>query len=267
MRIGGYRDWRLRHLAERASRGIVLSRRLPLEFGRIPIYVSPEAGLRFWRWQMAGVDPLLFRMARELVKPGAVVWDVGANVGLFAFSAAALAGPSGSVLAIEPDVWLAHLLTRSSQRLQREPQRAAPVRILCAAISAGNGIAQLQIAERARAASHLAEVPGSSQADGWRYLQQTVTVSLDFLLDSFPAPSILKIDVESAEVQVLSGAARVLKTARPVIWCEVSADNADSVTTLLHDSGYRLFAADSEATHRAPLQRASWNTLALPADR
>src|SRR6266850_1933144 len=94
----------LRRLAERLSRGVVLRRHLPSDFQRLPLYVTPEAGLRHWA-DLSSVDRHLLRMVRELVRPG-VVWDVGANVGLFAFSAAAIAGPSGLVLAIEPDVWL-----------------------------------------------------------------------------------------------------------------------------------------------------------------
>ncbi|SRR6266487_3597683 len=59
----------LRRLAERMSRGVVLRRNLPPEFHRLPMYVSPEAGLRYWR-SLDKVDPSLLRMVRELVKPG-----------------------------------------------------------------------------------------------------------------------------------------------------------------------------------------------------
>ena len=83
----------LRHLAERFSRGVILRRHLPKQFQSLLLYVSPEAGLRYWRWGVETADPLLFRMVRELARPDSVVWDVGANVGLFSFSAAALAGP------------------------------------------------------------------------------------------------------------------------------------------------------------------------------
>lgn len=118
------------------------------------------------------------------------------------------------MLAIEPDVWLAHLLARSAQRIQQHSAGAAPVAVLCAAASEANRIRQLQIAERARAANYLMEAKGSSPAGGYRYQQATVTVSLDFLLDYFPAPSVLKIDVETAEVNVLRGASRLLRTVR-----------------------------------------------------
>jgi hypothetical protein len=71
----------LRHLAERFSKGVILRRHLPKQFQSLPLYVSPEAGLRYWGRGLETADPMLFRMVRELVKPGSVVWDVGANVG------------------------------------------------------------------------------------------------------------------------------------------------------------------------------------------
>jgi FkbM family methyltransferase len=253
-----------RNLAERISRGVVLRRRLPRHFHRLPLYVSPEAGLRFWRNDMRKVDPMLFRMLEELVKPGSVVWDIGANVGLFTFGSAALAGVNGFVLAIEPDIWLAHLLVRSTTSVQREPVRVAAVSILCAAVSYQHGVAALEIAERARASNHLSNSKGSSQTGGRRYEQQTLTITLDALLDHFPAPSVVKIDVETAEVGVIKGASKLLSSARPAIWCEVAADNSDAITELLHNHGYEMYSAGTPPAQRIPLARAPWDTLALP---
>jgi FkbM family methyltransferase len=253
----------LRRLAERMSRGMVLRRHLPAEFNRLPIYVSPEAGLRYWRRHLEKVDPPLLRMVRELVKPGSVVWDIGANVGLFSLSAAALAGPSGSVLAIEPDLWLANLLSKSARRAHLSKQ-AARIDVLCAAITETPGICQLQIAERSRASNHLSQAHGSTQAEGVRHTQQTVAVSLDFLQDHLPAPMVLKIDVESAEISVLRGASRLLQTARPVVLCEVTPENSDTVANILYQHKYELFEADTEPAQRQPVRRAPWSTLAIP---
>lgn len=255
----------LRRLAELISRGVILRRHLPRHFHKLPLYVSPEASLRYWRPNLATVDPLLFDMALEMVKAGDVVWDVGANVGLFSFCASALAGPSGSVLAIEPDFWLAHLLMRSARRLSHGRYSAtAPVAVVCAAVAERTSIHEFQIAERGRAANHLAEIGGSSQVGGSRYSQKAITVSLDFLLEHFPPPSVLKIDAEATEVKILQGSAELLRTARPIIWCEVSPENSEAVTKVLRGHGYEIYAAALPPAERIALPRASWNTLAIP---
>ena len=111
-------------------------------------------------------------------------------------------------------------------------------------------IGRIQIAQRARAANYLIETTGSTQAGGYRYQQPTVTASLDFLLDYFPAPSVLKIDVETAEVKVLGGAPKLLSTVRPVIWCEVAAENSERVAELLHQGPYELYPAAVEPARR-----------------
>jgi len=57
--------------------------------------------------------------------------------------------------------------------------------------------------------------------------------NLDWLLSQLPIPNIVKIDVEGAELEVLSNQVRMLKEVRPVIVCEVGSTTADEVTRLL----------------------------------
>jgi FkbM family methyltransferase len=223
--------------------------------------VTPEAALRYWL-AMSRVDPILYAMAEELVRPGNTVWDVGANVGLFSFCAAARAGRSGFVLSIEPDAWLAHLIQRSAQQLENYP--CSHVDVLCAAVSDAVRISKLEIAQRARASNYLVEASGSTQARGSRSLQPTVALPLDTLLEHFPAPSVLKIDVETHEVSVLRGANRLLREARPAIWCEVSPENSDGVTGLLKAAGYELYGAQTRP--HPHIERAWFHTLAIPAE-
>lgn len=153
----------LRSFAERLTHNIAIKRHLPASFGRVPLFVSSEGGLGYLlRRSLEKVGPQLLRMADELVAPGDVVWDVGANVGLFTFAAAARAGPTGNVYAIEPDTWLVNLLRRSATL---EQAKRAPVNILPVAISDAVGVARFHIANRARAANYL-ESCGSSQTGG-----------------------------------------------------------------------------------------------------
>ena len=50
---------------------------------------------------------------RRLLRPGATVVDVGANLGWYTLVSAPLVGPSGRVIAVEPNPHLAKLLTES----------------------------------------------------------------------------------------------------------------------------------------------------------
>jgi FkbM family methyltransferase len=223
--------------------------------------VSPDVGLRFYRPNLASGDAILFKMANELVKAGDVVWDVGANVGLFTFAAANRAGKGGCVIAIEPDLWLASLLRRSCE--YREGADDAPVTVIPAAISDALGLAQFHIASRSRSSNHL-EGGGSIQAGGTRRSETTITITLDWLLESLPPPRVLKIDVEGLEQRVLAGAGTVLSEARPVVWCEVDPINKEKVTRILQAQRYELFYANQEPTDRKPLPQAPWETLAIP---
>jgi len=233
----------IRTLLHRFSRGKVLKRRLPAEFGRAPIFVSPESALPYWKRDLAKVDPFLLSMVRELVRPGMNVWDVGANVGLFAFAAAGL---GARVVAVEADPWLAHLLQCSAHL------NGLPVTVVSAAAAAQPGSAALHISPEGRASNSLV---GDGPA------RSVTAITLDGLLENFPAPDVLKIDVEGAEYAVLEGARRVLEH-KPVIFSEVSRDYFE-IGTLLRDAGYQFYAARS--SERIPLRRPSRDTLAIAA--
>jgi FkbM family methyltransferase len=204
---------------------------------------------------------MLFRVVREHLRPGDTAWDVGANVGLFSFSAAARCGTAGSVLAIEADTFLVGLLRRSAALPEN---RAFGVEVLPAAVSDGNDLARFNIAVRGRAANYLDSAGGSSQSGGVLESQLVPTVSLDWLLERFHAPRFVKIDVEGAELAVLRGATRLLSEARPVILCEIFGEARPQVDALLRDAGYTFLDAALPAAERRPLQTSVENTLAYP---
>jgi FkbM family methyltransferase len=205
---------------------------------------------------MAHVDPALLRLASEVVQPGSTVWDIGANVGLFSFAAAVAAGPVGHVLAVEPDPIMAALLRRSAAVNSGH----APVEIVPAAVSENVTIARFHVARRNRATNHLAGF-GSGETGGVRSTHLVMTVTLDWLAARFPAPDVIKIDVEDAEMAVLAGGAQLLRSS-PAIICEVTARNAKPVWRLLDSRGYALYDGDRLPAERRPMTTAPFSTLA-----
>jgi FkbM family methyltransferase len=200
-------------------------------------------------------------LAAELIRPGDTVWDIGANVGLFTFAAAAAAGPAGQVLAVEPDVQLVSLLRRSAAA----NRAVAPVSVLGTAVADEVGIGRFHVARRNRSTSYL-DGFGTSQAGGSREVQIVPTVTLDWLAQRFPLPAVIKIDVEEAEVLALRGAGQVLRHGVTVI-CEVASANAAAVGDLLRPHGYQLYDGDLEPARRTPVQAAPPSTLAVPPPR
>ena len=251
----------LRSLLERLSRGVVLKRRLPAEFGGLALFVSPDASLKYWKRDIRKTDSALLDAAKSLVGPGDVVWDVGANVGLFSFASAGLAGKSGQVLAIEPDPWLADLLRRS---VDLNRNSGCSVDVLSAAAGGQMGVAVLNIARRGRATNFIAGHEPSTQAGGVRSVVKVVSITLDWLFDHWAAPSVVKIDVEGAEASVLQGATRLLRDIRPRIMCEVSDANREEATAILRGAGYTLHDAGAPAGASPQLSQCAWNTIALP---
>ncbi len=249
----------IRSLAEKISRRVVLRRRLSQEFGRRPFYASPDSALSLLKPGLSVFDDLA-DVCRQLVKPGDCSWDLGGNLGIFSLMAAHQAGSDAVTVCVEPDPFLASLIQKTTQ-LPENCDRA--IHTFCSAVSDKQGIAEFLVADRGRSSNALAETGARGQAGGVRYRQYVPTLTLDSMLDSFPAPDILKIDVEGAEIMVLKGGRRLLEEVRPKLYIEVGEDEADEVTATLRSYGYDLFAmSDLES----PLDSCVFNTLAVPSE-
>src|SRR5688500_10510679 len=176
----------LRALTEQAARHLVFPRRLPREFGRGRFWVSPAAGLRYLFKPMRKVDPILLDFANRYIGPDDVVWDVGANMGLFSFAAASRAK---YVLAIEPDVDMIRLLRRTSKKLD----------IMRLAITPTYDISKPCIALVSRAATFIGGFASSAQHGGVAEQLTVTTLRLHCIDEPLTVTTIIKIDTESPD--------------------------------------------------------------------
>jgi len=224
-----------RRLLEIIFRNSSFKRRLPKEFGNIPFYVSADAQLKYIKPGRKGFDELLLNLAKRFISEGDVVWDVGANVGVFSFSAA---GKGGKVVMVEPDPFLVQLLRKS---VEINEDLELDLNVLPVALSDNPGLEVFQIAERGRASNSLASVGGRSQMGGVRKEIIVPVMTMDSLLDNFSEPKFIKVDVEGGEIGAMNGGKRVLEEVRPLFFIEADSKTRPGITSIFQKNDYALF--------------------------
>ena len=143
-------------------------------------------------WNRAEYDAL-----RTATRPGAIVIDAGANVGAYSVLFAQWTGQNGHVFAFEPVSAVARLLRRQL-RLNGVEDRVSVVE---SAVGAGPG--RVVLTAPGLVGINRAAAPGEAADD----LVDVPAISIDaFCAARRVRPSVIKIDVEGAELEVLRGA-------------------------------------------------------------
>jgi len=159
------------------------------------------------------------------IRPGDIVFDIGANVGFYTLLAARGVGSGGRVVAFEPEPKNVELL-RSHVRINR----LSNVEVIPAAVSRDTGPARFQ--RGGSGATGALSTSGELQVDA---------VSLDdlFAAGRIPAPALIKMDIEGGEHQALLGGQGLLARSRPLLFLAThSPEIHSSCVSLLQSWGY-----------------------------
>jgi FkbM family methyltransferase len=180
-------------------------------------------------------EPWIQELLKSELRPGDCFYDVGAHTGFFCLIASRFIGPSGKIVAFEPD-----------------PENAAALK----ANLAKNGITQVTVEEAAvwssaghvtfqRAPSISSRTQGhiTSAADPQLTSISVPAVQLDGVVFSqgYPVPHLIKMDVEGGEWGALQGAHRLLQEAKPKLLCEVhDPPDMSRIGAYLEQFGYAV---------------------------
>jgi FkbM family methyltransferase len=201
------------------------------------------------------------RVMKALLKEGATFIDVGANFGTFSLLASRLVGPSGRVIAVEPQARLVSMIEESLRRSD-----VANCEIHAVACGSVVGEHNLLVPENdSGRAGFLAGFSGRSAHDS----HPVRTTTLDRLLENTSVSDtvMIKIDVEGSEMDVLDGGQRFIRDRMPAIMIELNpwsaaaaARNPREIVDRLVSFGYSSFssAEDYPKTadwHETPLTR------------
>lgn len=152
---------------------------------------------------------------------GDCFYDVGANVGFLTVIAAGLVGSGGSVVAFEP-------VARNAATVRRNAalNGFGHIAVVEKAVSDHSGRESLVLA-RSLGGAALASADTPPDPAG---TEEVEVVSIDDIVGSGSVrpPSVVKIDVEGAEIEVLRGMESTLAIHRPVVIYEI--DGPDETT-------------------------------------
>lgn len=219
------------------------------------LFFDPQAspgGLDMLRGRF---EPFIYEAINECANLNSMtVWDVGAHFGYHVLAFASLIGSFGQVVAFEPNTYNAE---RLQLNLDNNPDLAERIILVNYALSNADGEAPFIFCEEVdngrSSGSHLAGTRAPGDQSVYESFRHAIvsTARGDTLVQAgrVPAPSIVKIDVEGAEVQVLEGIVDILCTLKPVLLIEVhSIISMFYAQKLLTQSGYELRILNEQAS-------------------
>jgi len=188
------------------------------------------------------------RALMRAVRPGDVVWDIGANVGLYTTRFSDAVGERGRVVAFEPT-------PSCFAELQRATHARGNVTAMNLALGDTAGTARMTVADDPLGATHSLVASAGGETIEVRVARGDLLATDE----GVPAPNVIKLDVEGFEEEVLVGLAGFLNepSCRAVL-CEIHFGILDArgrrqaparIESRLRDAGFCVRWVD--ASHLA----------------
>jgi FkbM family methyltransferase len=237
-----------------------------LQKGQVWLQIQSGLSQGMWMQLRLPAEALIWRGEHDrdvqnavlaVVRPGAVVYDIGAHVGVMTLGAALLVGDSGRVVAFDGD-------PENIARLRDHGVRNGlgdRLRIVHAAVWSRSVIDGICFRRGATVRSQ-----GGVEADGNRPVLgsgQVINVPAvrldDFVAAGEPPPQLVKIDVEGGEYEVLRGGPELFANQRPLVIVEVHHQRAaEQIAAWLNE--YHYCAHWSIPKENFPRQLFAWPT-------
>jgi FkbM family methyltransferase len=243
----GRESWIIRQLRpayESTLQMLSGERGVPWEINGVPFRIDPRYRNQLGKNYEADVAHFL----SERINPGAICFDVGANVGAYVLQLAHWTGPTGRVVGFEPNPLAVEVLSAHVQFNGFEPI----VTIEKSAVGSSSGTTTMYCSA-ADGMSRLAE-QNKLLDSAERITVPMITVD-DFCARTGLEPDWVLIDIEGFELAALRGTARTIEKCRgrlglvveihPALWDSAGINRSD-VERFLTETGLRAIPLNGQ---------------------
>jgi len=178
----------------------------------IEFFVEEDEFAPFWRRVCDGDwEPASFAVLDRMLTPGSTFLDIGAWIGPLTLYAASLAQKCH---AVEPDP---RARTGLMANIACNPRFAERIQVHPEAVGEIRGEAQMGNITSDFGGDSMSSLLFGTAQNAWT----VECVTLDELIGSMDVPSLVKMDIEGAEVEVLNGSRNYIEEVRPPLFLSV----------------------------------------------
>jgi FkbM family methyltransferase len=214
---------------------------------KVPILLGFLKGSYYRLNKFTALSPMFGNWERDsqllftsFVKPGDIVYDLGANTGIHSMLFAKIVGNKGMVYACEPMKY-----NIDEINLIKQYNLIENIEIVPEAIANTIGLLEFAIGEHTK---------GGSLEIGLETLSKVkvpVNTIDNLIKKSFKLPDFIKIDIEGAEGAALEGMEQAVQQCHPSMYIELHTPEQDiKVGTFLAKHGYEVYRLRTESAVR-----------------
>ena len=198
------------------------------------LYLNMHIEKDYW---LGTYEPELQKAVHQMVQPGMVVYDIGANIGYISLLFAKAVGETGKVFSFEA---LPANIERFKQNVALS-QCTTPIKVIHGAVTDSTEPVEFLV----HSSTSMGKVQGAAGRE-IDYLDkiQVPGIALDEYVreEGLPAPDLIKLDIEGGEILAAKAMQEVLTNTHPLLFIELHGpESAQAIGKLLDETGYTAY--------------------------
>jgi len=202
-------------------------------------------------------SPSEINLIRDIIRPGWVCLDVGANVGVVSL---AMSTKAGRVIAIEPQYFINQLLVCNASLSGKDN-----IDVIQAAVGKELGKVNIPVFNYNNLNNY-----GAISYQEWGQGQEVDMITIDSLRGLVDREfNFIKLDVEGMELEVLKGARKTIEQDKPLLWVENDKqEKSKELVEYVYSMGYIPYWVITLVVEKPPEEsifpnQASFNMLCV----